>query len=229
MSCAPCQVDAKIVGIDQTIPTTGPFCVKIAGYRPALHGDPATYAVNVAGKDGTHWVRRRYTDFKALRSSMGAQAADLPALPPRSFFRQRISAKFQTRRFEALGILAAAAMDCDPLAVNPGVRDFLGLDAPTRYSVAAEDLRQPLDGESVEFWEQRREQRRCQRSSPNLLVNAMCYAVEEGKFEDGSSDSDYDQEEQDMPRATSSWTTAATAPSRAHWPEENECSSFPIP
>lgn len=235
-----------MAGSGQTIPTTGPFSVMIGGFRPASHGEPATYAVHVTGKDGAHWVRRRYTDFEALRSSMGSQAVSLPTMPPKSFFRQRISANFQRSRIDGLVKVAASVMGLDSMAASPGVRRFLGLDAPIGPSAAEEDP-------EVEYWEQRLSRRIEAAKQPSFVstspsLGSRClYAVEEeGSFEDEAWDAgDRREQERDVTRAdcarrgvssscrsvSSSWSTEATPPMERtlELPEENDDSAVWTP
>merc|ERR1719223_273344 len=110
---------------------TGSFSLyDLREYGCVNPGEPFMYLVSVAGGDAKQGLRRRYSDFKVLRDSFGDLACDLPNMPPKSVFRQRLSPSFRKSRTESLGSLLAAALHVDPLAIRPGVRQFLGLGAP---------------------------------------------------------------------------------------------------
>jgi len=103
------------------------------------------YFVSIVGSDARQQLRRRYSDFEALRNSFGDIACDLPNMPPKSIFRQRLSPSFLRTLTERLGSLLAAALYVDPLAIRPGLRQFLSLDAPKDHATAtAQLLRQAL-------------------------------------------------------------------------------------
>lgn len=92
-----------------------------------------TYLLQVIGRDGEHVVRRRYSSFAVLEDIM--ESANLPPMPPRSFFRKNFSERFKLERSMALRAVVRAAVCADPYAVTPVLRWFLGLAAPRSCEV----------------------------------------------------------------------------------------------
>lgn len=124
--------------------THGPFNVQVFA-RKHRFGGKTVYVVRVAGANGEHWLSRRFRDFVALRDSLGDRSQEIPVMPRKSFFRQRASPEFRQSRHVELRDMVSAAIQIDPLAVSPGVRLFLGLDAMTsEQTVSMEQLQQFL-------------------------------------------------------------------------------------
>lgn len=87
-----------------------------------------TYAVQVhRGPGKEEVIHRRYSEFEALRKGMISAFPSLPAMPPKSMFRKRLSASFMAVREERLKELIAEATRLDPSASTPALQQFLGL------------------------------------------------------------------------------------------------------
>lgn len=108
--------------------------------------------MRVTGADGEHWLQRRHPDFGALRDSLGRRSEELPVMPKRSLFRQRLSSGFRESRHARLRDIVAAAVKTDALAVIPGVREFLGLNAMTsEQAVTMEEFQRLLGLKELSF------------------------------------------------------------------------------
>jgi len=120
--------------------TCGPFTAQVFECKKT-----SSYTVRVTGSDGVHWQERQFSDFVALHNSFGGRSMELPTMPQKSFFRQHLSKTFRKVRHTELRQIVIAALNTDPLAVTPGVREFLGLKAMTsEQAVSMEEFQRLL-------------------------------------------------------------------------------------
>jgi len=132
--------------------TCGPFSVQVFASKQHLLGGRCCYPVRVAGADGAHWLERNFDDFACLRDSLGDRSQELPKMPQKSTVRQRLFAGFRESQHSEIRDIAVAAVTTDPLALTPGVRTFLGLNAMTTEQAASmQDFRRFLLLTEVSF------------------------------------------------------------------------------
>lgn len=102
---------------EEPVDLSGPFSVKVLGEEVIGTHRKVVYALRVTGSDGERVVRRRYSSFQALGQAM----------PPKSFFRKRLSPGFMQEHSQSLGSVAASAVAADPYAEAAELCRFLGL------------------------------------------------------------------------------------------------------
>lgn len=114
--------------------TRGPFGTTFEGLDP----DSRMYKIMVYGSDGEHRIFRRYTHFVDLREQLIASglpgAAELPQLPPKSFFRKNFSEKFMFQRASCLRSLFQAVLDIDRFVSSDALVEFLAIKKAHRGS-----------------------------------------------------------------------------------------------
>eukprot|EP00930_Biecheleria_cincta_P057947 TRINITY_DN4380_c0_g1_i1.p1 TRINITY_DN4380_c0_g1~~TRINITY_DN4380_c0_g1_i1.p1 ORF type:complete len:667 (+),score=92.58 TRINITY_DN4380_c0_g1_i1:61-2001(+) len=97
-------------------------------------GWPTTYEIIVQFPDGARTILRRYSDWVRLWEGLGAAAADLPALPPKSIH-SLLSRSFRDERQEGLERCLAAVIQRFPLLENDSLADFLEASAADRAAL----------------------------------------------------------------------------------------------
>lgn len=113
----------------------GPFSAVLVGMSSGNSLDPAAYRINVYGLDGEHVVFRRYSHFADLRAKLiesGLQGtAELPPLPPKSFFRKKFLKKFMLQRAACLRRFFQVALQADRFLTTVALSDFLAVGKPS--------------------------------------------------------------------------------------------------
>lgn len=131
-----CALPSKLAAIwassvsfdEEPVDLSGPFSVEMLGAEVLGASRKVIYTLRVTGSDGDHVVRRRYSSFARLSAAVAVQLSKpLPPMPPKSFFRKRLSLGFMQERSQCLVLIAMAAVAADPQADTDVVRQFLGL------------------------------------------------------------------------------------------------------
>ena len=113
--------------VEEALELRGPFKAEIlSDFSSKCRA--STYMLKIDGCNGKRFVQRRYADFARMSDAV-RQHHSLPAMPPTSLFRCRLSPTFKEQRLLALGELVSAAVAADPFATHPALRAFLGLNA----------------------------------------------------------------------------------------------------
>lgn len=111
--------------------TRGPFTATLVCCTGNNGIDPAAYKFRVNGMDGEHTISKRYSHFATLRESLSASSfangAELPTLPPKSFFRKNFSPEFMSQRAACLCGFLQAVLEIDRLAAANALGNFLGV------------------------------------------------------------------------------------------------------
>lgn len=108
---------------------SGPFIASVSDWtvEPEGGSEGVTYfRIHVSSPIGGCVVLRRYRDFARLAREVLESTRKMPRLPPRSFFRRRVTTDFLERRRQGLTTFLAALLASDPYCTSPALRDFLG-------------------------------------------------------------------------------------------------------
>lgn len=112
----------------------GPFSATLVGFSEGKGLDPSAYSIHVCGLDGEHMVHRRYSHFVTLRALLLASYPHFvtpPPLPPKSFFKKRVSAKFLLERATSLRHFFLEVLKIDRFVTATPLSEFLAIGKPS--------------------------------------------------------------------------------------------------